>query len=83
MTTYDVCVIGSGAGGGAAAAALARAGKKVLVLEKGPWYGTDQFLRDANPEAHEAMVHRFAELHAAGLWKTRRNSILAALEAAQ
>ncbi len=46
MSTYDVCVIGSGAGGGATAAALARAGKKVLVLEKGPWYGTDQFLRD-------------------------------------
>ncbi|MBW4709099.1 cobaltochelatase subunit CobN [Roseobacter sp. YSTF-M11] len=44
---------------------------------------TDQFLRDANPEAREAMLHRFAELHAAGLWKTRRNSILAGLEAAQ
>lgn len=44
---------------------------------------TDQFLQDANPEAREAMVHRFAELHAAGLWQTRRNSILAGLEAAQ
>ena len=46
MTTYDVCVIGSGAGGGAAAAALARAGKRVVILEKGPWYDPDQFLRD-------------------------------------
>ncbi|WP_298914344.1 cobaltochelatase subunit CobN [uncultured Roseobacter sp.] len=44
---------------------------------------TDQFLQDANPEAREAMVQRFAELHAAGLWQTRRNSILASLEAAQ
>lgn len=44
---------------------------------------TDRFLQDANPEAHAAMRARFAELHAAGLWQTRRNSILAHLEAAQ
>ncbi|WP_375230689.1 cobaltochelatase subunit CobN [Roseobacter sp. S98] len=41
------------------------------------------FLTDANPEAHAAMKDRFAALHAAGLWKSRRNSILAALEAAE
>ncbi|MEM9636723.1 MAG: cobaltochelatase subunit CobN [Pseudomonadota bacterium] len=44
---------------------------------------TDAFLQDANPQAHAAMLARFAELHAAGLWQTRRNSILAQLEAAQ
>lgn len=44
---------------------------------------TDQFMADANPEAHAAMRERFAELLAAGLWMTRRNSILATLEAAQ
>ncbi|WP_300060698.1 cobaltochelatase subunit CobN [uncultured Roseobacter sp.] len=44
---------------------------------------TEHFLRDANPEAHAAMRARFAELHAAGLWATRRNSILVQLEAAQ
>lgn len=44
---------------------------------------TDRFLQDANPEARAAMQARFAELHAAGLWQTRRNSILARLEAAQ
>ncbi|MGR3582223.1 MAG: cobaltochelatase subunit CobN [Sagittula sp.] len=38
---------------------------------------TDAFLREANPQAHAAMQARFAELHRAGLWTSRRNSILA------
>ncbi|WP_323772116.1 cobaltochelatase subunit CobN [Antarctobacter sp.] len=42
-----------------------------------------QFLEQANPEALAAMRARFAALHEAGLWQTRRNSILASLEAAQ
>jgi cobaltochelatase CobN len=37
------------------------------------------FLADANPGALAAMQARFAALHAADLWPTRRNSILAAL----
>lgn len=41
------------------------------------------FLQEANPEALAAMRARFAALHDAGLWQTRRNSILMALEAAQ
>ncbi|MDG3039756.1 cobaltochelatase subunit CobN [Roseicyclus marinus] len=41
------------------------------------------FLERANPEALAAMRARFAELHAAGLWQSRRNSILAALEAGE
>src|SRR6056297_366358 len=41
------------------------------------------FLQEANPEALEAMRERFAALRASGLWQTRRNSILAGLEAAQ
>jgi cobaltochelatase CobN len=39
------------------------------------------FLGTANPEALAAMRARFAELHAAGLWRSRRNSILAEVEA--
>ena len=35
------------------------------------------FLRDANPQAHAAMRDRFAALLEAGLWTTRRNSVLA------
>jgi cobaltochelatase CobN len=41
------------------------------------------FMAEANPQALAAMQGRFAALHAAGLWRTRRNSILAALEAAE
>ncbi len=41
---------------------------------------TDDFLRDANPEAHAAMRDRFRALRDAGLWQTRRNAILATLE---
>jgi cobaltochelatase CobN len=41
------------------------------------------FLAEANPEALAAMRRRFAELRAAGLWQSRRNSILAAMETAQ
>lgn len=41
------------------------------------------FLEDANPGALQAMRDQFAALDAAGLWHTRRNSIRAALEAAQ
>ncbi|UWQ94628.1 cobaltochelatase subunit CobN [Rhodobacteraceae bacterium M385] len=38
------------------------------------------FLQDANPGALAAMQDRFAALHAAKLWQSRRNSILAELE---
>jgi cobaltochelatase CobN len=41
------------------------------------------FLADANPGALAAMQAQFAALHRAGLWATRRNSILADLEAAE
>ncbi|CUH80831.1 cobaltochelatase subunit CobN [Tropicibacter naphthalenivorans] len=44
---------------------------------------TDAFLREANPEAHAAMQARFAALLEAGLWQTRRNSVLAQMGAAE
>ncbi|KAG0032660.1 hypothetical protein BGZ82_006451 [Podila clonocystis] len=36
--TYDVVIVGSGAGGGVMAAELSKAGKRVLVIEKGHHY---------------------------------------------
>ena len=39
MSQYDVIAIGSGHNGLVAAAYLAAAGKKVLVLERQPWFG--------------------------------------------
>jgi choline dehydrogenase-like flavoprotein len=42
----DVCIIGSGAGGGPVALELAKAGKSVIVLEKGPWLTEKDFYKD-------------------------------------
>lgn len=44
---------------------------------------TEAFLRTVNPQAHAAMQARFAALLEAGLWQTRRNSVLAGMEAGQ
>ena len=43
---YDVCVIGSGAGAGPVIYELSKAGFKVVVLEKGPWFRTADFSKD-------------------------------------
>ncbi|MBN1377638.1 MAG: GMC family oxidoreductase [Gammaproteobacteria bacterium] len=43
---FDVCVIGSGAGGGPIALEMAKAGKSVVVLEKGPWFSEQDFYKD-------------------------------------
>lgn len=43
---YDICLIGSGAGAGPIAYELAKAGKKVIILEKGPWIKTKDYVKD-------------------------------------
>ncbi len=43
---YDVCIIGSGAGGGPVALELAKAGRSVLILEKGPWLTEKDYFKD-------------------------------------
>ena len=46
LDPVDVCIVGSGAGGAPMALELGRAGFKVVVLEKGPWYQQDDFVHD-------------------------------------
>jgi len=46
MTDFDAVIIGSGAGGGAVAWRLVLAGKRVLVLEKGPWFTEADYFKD-------------------------------------
>lgn len=43
---YDVCIVGSGAGAGPVIYELAKAGLKIVVLEKGPWLKTEDFSKD-------------------------------------
>lgn len=46
MSEFDAVIVGSGAGGGAMAWRLTQAGKRVLVLEKGPWLKENDFFKD-------------------------------------
>ncbi len=43
---YDICIVGSGAGAGPVAFELSKAGYKVVVIEKGPWFKTEHFSKD-------------------------------------
>ena len=43
---YDAVIVGSGAGASPVAYTLAKAGRKVLVLEKGPWLTEEDFYKD-------------------------------------
>jgi len=43
---YDICIVGSGAGAGPIAYELSKLGKKVVILEKGPWIKTKDFVKD-------------------------------------
>jgi choline dehydrogenase-like flavoprotein len=44
--SFDICIVGSGAGASPVAYTLAKAGVKVLILEKGPWLTEKEFFKD-------------------------------------
>src|SRR5918996_756377 len=48
---YDAIVVGSGFGGTVAAATLVRAGKRVLILERGTWWASPEEISDPPPPA--------------------------------
>jgi len=43
---FDICIIGSGAGAGPIAYELSKAGKKVVILEKGEFHTREDFSKD-------------------------------------
>ncbi len=55
MSDYDVIVIGAGAGGGIVANVLSKAGKRVLLLERGKW------LKDEEVPYDHLRNHRLAQ----------------------
>ena len=54
---YDAIIVGSGAGGAAAAFRLAEAGRRILVLEKGPELPTDGSTQDIRIVVAEGRFH--------------------------
>ncbi|MGH3564579.1 MAG: GMC family oxidoreductase N-terminal domain-containing protein [Pseudonocardia sp.] len=74
-STYDVVVVGSGYGGGIAASRLARAGRRVCVLERGAEFAPGEFPRtpaEASAQIQiDAAVGRVGD--STGLFDFRRN----------
>ncbi|MEN8137588.1 MAG: GMC family oxidoreductase [Bacteroidota bacterium] len=79
---YDIVIVGSGAGAGPIAYELSRAGKKVLVLEKGPWFKTDDFFKDEIVSSRRSVYipnlsdepQVIEELNSDGEWLAKSNA---------
>lgn len=78
MKDYDVCIVGSGAGAAPVAFTLARAGRTVLVLEKGAWYSEKDFFKDEIAECRRLKFFpkpweepQMIEVKSGGRWEAR------------
>src|SRR3954466_5898819 len=64
--SYDIVVIGSGHNGLVAAAYMAKAGKKVLVLERNPWFGGGVGTRELTVPGFRHDQHSMAHIFIQG-----------------
>ncbi|MFZ1991667.1 MAG: NAD(P)/FAD-dependent oxidoreductase [Alphaproteobacteria bacterium] len=60
--SYDIIAIGSGHNGLVAAAYMAQAGKKVLVLERNPWFGGGVVTRELTKPGFKHDQHSMAHI---------------------
>ncbi len=65
MAVYDVAIVGSGAAGGTVAYTLAKAGLKVVLVEKGRWVRREEFSKDEIAYCRRDVVtpNLFEEFH--------------------
>lgn len=73
--TADVVVVGSGAGGAVVAATLAEAGKRVVVVEEGPYYKPEDYQRFEPSESVRRMFREGGMVLAFGVGQTPMISI--------
>jgi choline dehydrogenase-like flavoprotein len=70
VESCDAVVIGSGAGGAVAAALLAEGGRRVIVLEEGPYYRSEQYQRFKPSEAVRRLFREAGMMTAFGVGQT-------------
>ena len=75
MQTYDVVAMGAGHNGLVAAAYLAKAGKKVLVLERKPWPGGGVVTREINTPGYWHDEHSSVHIMIQGNPMIRRDEL--------
>ncbi len=64
--TYDIVTVGSGHNGLVAAAYMAAAGKKVVVLERNPWFGGGVVTRELTVPGYRHDQHSMAHIFIQG-----------------
>lgn len=77
MTDFDVIVVGAGPAGSAAALVLARAGKRVCLLERGPFPGSKNMYGGVvYGRILDTLVPRWWEEAPVQRWVTRRGTVV-------